>query len=198
MHAYLLISKNNKERLEKAIEHIAHKNNSQILRFDLQKIEDVRELKKFVSLRINQKTAIVVDEFDSATPEAQNAFLKNLEEPQEKIIYILSANNLSSLLPTIQSRCEVVRLKANEINVVSQEAVDFFNGNVDYKLEFISKIKDRAEAVAFVENLILSDQKDKQFLHMEDYLNTIKNLKLNGNVALQLANLVVTMNSHGR
>ena len=37
--------------------------------------------------------------------EAQNAFLKNLEEPPEGIIYILLTDNPGILLTTIKSRC---------------------------------------------------------------------------------------------
>ena len=42
---------------------------------------------------------------------AANALLKTLEEPPESVTFILIAHNLSSLLPTILSRCQVLRFK---------------------------------------------------------------------------------------
>ena len=42
--------------------------------------------------------------------EAQNALLKSLEEPPDYVVWILTANNGSKLLPTIQSRCQIKRL----------------------------------------------------------------------------------------
>ncbi len=42
--------------------------------------------------------------------EAQNALLKSLEEPPAYVVWILTANNVSKLLPTIQSRCQIKRL----------------------------------------------------------------------------------------
>lgn len=43
------------------------------------------------------------------TDEAANAFLKILEEPQAKTTVILTTNRLNSLLPTVRSRCRLVR-----------------------------------------------------------------------------------------
>ena len=43
------------------------------------------------------------------TVESQNALLKTLEEPPEYAIIILVTNNKESLLPTIKSRCEIIK-----------------------------------------------------------------------------------------
>ena len=40
-----------------------------------------------------------------------NAFLKTLEEPSDRVTFILIAHNLEAVLPTIVSRCLVVRFK---------------------------------------------------------------------------------------
>ncbi|MCL2655151.1 MAG: DNA polymerase III subunit delta' [Coriobacteriia bacterium] len=40
-----------------------------------------------------------------------NALLKTLEEPPEAVTFILIAHSLSALLPTVLSRCQVVRFK---------------------------------------------------------------------------------------
>jgi DNA polymerase III subunit delta' len=49
--------------------------------------------------------------FDGANANAQNALLKTLEEAPEKVILLLTSDSAENLLPTIVSRCEVLRLR---------------------------------------------------------------------------------------
>ena len=49
--------------------------------------------------------------FEEAHPSAMNALLKTLEEPPPQVILLLTAESAESLLPTIVSRCEVLRLR---------------------------------------------------------------------------------------
>lgn len=200
MHAFLIIG-NKTEDLENQIEKILEE--ASAVRFDLtlQRIADVKELKSLVKVSFGQKTAILINDFENATEETQNAFLKNLEEPQKNIIYILLANSLNGILPTIISRCEVREIKNQSIDISEKdhiEIVDFINSSVGSKLAFISKIKDREEAVSFINNLIivshslLIDGKvSPKFI--ENAQKTLTALKLNGNVNLQLTNLVVNI-----
>lgn len=48
--------------------------------------------------------------FEEANPNAQNALLKTLEEPNPNVVLLLTASSADELLPTIVSRCEVLRL----------------------------------------------------------------------------------------
>lgn len=48
----------------------------------------------------------------SMTPEAQNALLKTLEEPPPRVRMLLESESEHLLLPTIVSRCSIVRLSA--------------------------------------------------------------------------------------
>jgi DNA polymerase-3 subunit delta' len=50
--------------------------------------------------------------FEEAHTSAANAMLKTLEEPPDRVIVILTARSVESLLPTIPSRCEVLRLRS--------------------------------------------------------------------------------------
>ncbi len=60
----------------------------------------------------------IIDKADTMTPQAQNAFLKTLEEPPEYAVFLLLASNLDAFLPTVLSRCVVLKLRQ-----VSTEAV---------------------------------------------------------------------------
>lgn len=54
----------------------------------------------------------IIEDGDIITEQAQNAFLKILEEPPEYAVFIILVSNLSMLLQTIISRCTVIRFTA--------------------------------------------------------------------------------------
>lgn len=74
------------------------------------KIAQIRELQSDIIVKPHKKYKIyIIDKSEKMTIEAQNALLKTLEEPPEYAIIILIANNKESLLPTIRSRCEIIK-----------------------------------------------------------------------------------------
>ena len=77
------------------------------------KVDQIRELRKSVLLSPYQAKyrIILLLRFQEANPSAANALLKTLEEAPSKVILLLTANNTEELLPTIVSRCEVLRLR---------------------------------------------------------------------------------------
>ena len=74
-------------------------------------IDDIRALIKDITLKPYEarKKVYIIDGADHMTQQASNALLKTLEEPQGDAILVLVAENLRALLPTIQSRVQVVR-----------------------------------------------------------------------------------------
>lgn len=52
---------------------------------------------------------VIIDDFDKVTPEGQNALLKTLEEPMDYLILILISSNVRNILPTIISRCRILK-----------------------------------------------------------------------------------------
>ena len=84
------------------------------------KVEQIRELRKSVLLSPYQAKykIILLLRFQEANPSAANALLKTLEEAPSRVILLLTANNTEQLLPTIVSRCEVLRLRLLPIHRV--------------------------------------------------------------------------------
>ena len=74
-------------------------------------IEQVREVMARLSVRQTSDVFVVIRPAEALGLEASNAMLKNLEEPGEKVHFVLITDALSSLLPTILSRAEVYFLK---------------------------------------------------------------------------------------
>jgi DNA polymerase-3 subunit delta' len=77
------------------------------------RIEEIRDLQRAVSLAPIEGAyrVCVISHFDVATPSAANCLLKTLEEPPDRVILVLTADRLESLLPTIISRCQVLDLR---------------------------------------------------------------------------------------
>ena len=76
-------------------------------------IEQIRALQHTLALapyESKYRIALLIN-FQEATEEAQNALLKLLEEPPDRVILLLTAESAESLLPTISSRCEQIRLR---------------------------------------------------------------------------------------
>ena len=57
------------------------------------------------------RKVFVIEEADRMNPQAQNALLKTLEEPQPDTTFILTSEHETELLETIYSRCIVIRLE---------------------------------------------------------------------------------------
>ena len=53
----------------------------------------------------------IIDHADMMTPQAQNALLKTIEEPPQYAVILLLVENAEILLPTINSRCVMLRLR---------------------------------------------------------------------------------------
>lgn len=59
----------------------------------------------------SDRKVYIIEDAQAMTIQAQNAFLKTLEEPPLFATIILLAENASELLPTILSRCQVFRMQ---------------------------------------------------------------------------------------
>lgn len=80
-------------------------------------IDQIRAIKKEIIFSIPSKRLIIVYAFDTASLEAQNAFLKTLEEKNEKNQFILLVNDIGRILPTIISRSKTL-LDSNDTQEV--------------------------------------------------------------------------------
>jgi DNA polymerase-3 subunit delta' len=77
------------------------------------KIEQILEMQPSLALAPYEapyRVALVL-RFQEANEKASNAFLKTLEEPNPRVILILTADSAETLYPTIVSRCEILRLR---------------------------------------------------------------------------------------
>lgn len=75
-------------------------------------VDEVRRVNQFLSMTSHDGgyRVVIVDPADDMNTNAANALLKNLEEPPTRTLFVLIAHAPGALLPTIRSRCQIVRL----------------------------------------------------------------------------------------
>ena len=87
------------------------------------KVDQIRDTRRSLTLKpyiANYRVALFL-RFQQANDNAANALLKTLEEAPSYAVLILTADNPEQLLPTIVSRCEVLRLRPLNIETVQKE-----------------------------------------------------------------------------
>ena len=77
-------------------------------------IEQVRNVLGQISTRQTSDVFVVIRPANAMGEAAANAFLKSLEEPREKVHFVLIADSPSQILPTILSRAAVYFLRDEE------------------------------------------------------------------------------------
>jgi DNA polymerase III subunit delta' len=77
----------------------------------------------------------IIHDADRITVQAQNAFLKNLEEPPKGSSFILTSGNPHTLLPTVISRCQFIPLLTNKCSYNFADCINLYN----LLLEMISR-----------------------------------------------------------
>lgn len=100
----------------------------------------------------------VLDEVHQLTSHAQNAFLKALEEPPAKTVFILSTTNPEKLLPAITGRCFKLSLKP----IKKQDVIDRLSAILEKEdmlevLSHIDKWEDTLDLIASLGNGSLRD-----------------------------------------
>ena len=86
------------------------------------KIDAVRQMLSRIALRpFNANVSVVIlDGVERLTEEAANALLKSLEEPPAHARFILITSVLSGCLPTIVSRCQIIRCPGLNPQIVAE------------------------------------------------------------------------------
>ena len=89
------------------------------------KVDQIREARRTLTLKPYQSKyrVSIFLRFQEANDSASNALLKTLEEAPSYAVLILTADNPEQLLPTIVSRCEVLRLRPLSIDEVQKALV---------------------------------------------------------------------------
>lgn len=178
-------------------------------------IAEIRDIEKEIKLKpYSQKfKAIIINDADKLTPEAQNALLKTLEEPPDYLLIFLLTPDEELLLSTICSRCQIIILPSVTPSLTEKEyaqmAIFFsqvFPMEVGERLQMTKNISTkREEAIAFLEKALIFFHKNLSTpvplinLSYQQIVHVLKSLKCtqtllekNINTRLSLDNMVIT------
>lgn len=127
--------------------------------------------------------------------QSVNKLLKVLEEPNDKVVGFLISDNSNELLPTLISRCQVLKNDIDASNVEVDEDIfnnlcKFKNFNFEDYIKFkviVSKLDKVVINNLFLKYLAYLDSEDDIFyLKVNDFLN---NIRYNVNIDLALDKL---------
>lgn len=146
----------------------------------------------------------ILENIENSTVEAMNSLLKSLEEPTEGIYAIFTCQNLSRVLPTIQSRCQVIQLlpesksdlieelKSKDISVDDINILSELYDNIDdcstlIESNYFDDLKN--EVYHFIDDLYF--HKDNLIINVQTHL--LKNYKDKESIILFLNMLVLAL-----
>ncbi|MGA9889703.1 MAG: DNA polymerase III subunit gamma/tau [Candidatus Acidiferrales bacterium] len=86
-------------------------------------IDQIRELREMVRYApaSSRYKVVILDEAHQLTDEASNALLKTLEEPPERVVFILATTRAEDLVETIKSRAQLFQFRALTFKEISEE-----------------------------------------------------------------------------
>lgn len=99
-------------------------------------IDRIREIRNTINIKPfegSQRLVVILGSEDM-TLEASNALLKVLEEPPPNVFFLLLTANLSMILPTIISRCQMVKIKKVSDEFVKRYLIEKYQFEDSYAL----------------------------------------------------------------
>jgi len=89
-------------------------------------IEQIRDLQIILNLNpfSNLYKVVIINKAEEMNAAAANSFLKILEEPSSKAIIILLVNDLKAILPTIISRCQLIKFNPVPLSEIKKFLIE--------------------------------------------------------------------------
>ena len=142
-------------------------------------IEEVKELQnemKYKPFDNHSQLAIILDS-QKLTLQAQNSFLKTLEESSDNTIYILCVNNEKNLLQTIISRGKLIYAKG-EVEKVENDTSNILELDLVEQFLLVEKVaKDKEASLGLIEDLEKVFKKKLEFEIKNGKIESPKRLK---------------------
>ena len=127
------------------------------------KIEQIRDLNRRLSFKpVSGKYRVcIIQQAETMTEEAANAFLKTLEEPPQGNIFILKTVEPLDLLPTILSRCQKIPFRPLPIGLIETWLIHE-NGIEQERASLMARISEGSlgRAIYIAESGFLEERQD--------------------------------------
>ncbi|MBS1840851.1 MAG: DNA polymerase III subunit gamma/tau, partial [Acidobacteria bacterium] len=89
----------------------------------IDQIRDLRDMVRYAPAASRSKV-VILDETHMLTPEASNALLKTLEEPPDRVIFVMATTQPEDLVDTIRSRSQHFHFRALTFNEIAGRIQD--------------------------------------------------------------------------
>ena len=130
------------------------------------KKEQILELKRdFSMVPIYTKDNIyIIKNAELMTPSSANTMLKFLEEPEENIVGFFITSNLNNVIPTIRSRCEVIKAMydIHELNVDSILS-DEYDKYLRIAANYFEKLEvEKKDSIMYNKSILLANFNERE------------------------------------
>lgn len=158
------------------------------------KIEQIRELRREIDLKPFEyrKKIYIIDQAEEMTIEASNCLLKTIEEPPDYAIIILICINTDSILPTIISRCQLIKFRLIDSSKIRKILFNKVNLE-ESKAELVSKLAQGSIGKAF--KLISDKEYFNRREKLLDYLNKVLPEKYDSNFFINIEKILMDINN---
>ena len=169
-------------------------------------IEQVRKINQALNNKQTSDQYVVIRPADKLSLAASNALLKNLEEPGNKVHYLLITNQPSKLPATIKSRAQIyfyrttfdiktientdedkkiiakslIVAKPHELVGIAKQITKQKTGVRDYSLEILEI------AIEILTKTYMQTHKNNILVKLSKFITTYDNIASNGNIKLHL------------
>ncbi len=168
------------------------------------RINQIREITELVKTIASSHRFIIVKNAETMNPEAQNAFLKLLEEPKNNYHFVMFTREPSILLATVLSRAQIYFLRQTKSKSYDQETRDLAKSLITATGQNLVKLaedltnkklhktpREDAEKITAAAIDLLSNSyfetKNPKFLKKLNQLITLhQNLTRNGHIKLHI------------
>lgn len=173
------------------------------------KKDQITDLKrKFSTVPIYAKDNIyIIKRADAMNGASANTMLKFLEEPEDRIIGFFITSNLNNVLPTIRSRCEIIKAMydIHELNIDS--LFDEQNENLlNIATKYLEKIEvEKSNSIMYNKEVVISQITEREdikrlfqiiLIIYEEFFKSSLNLK-NKHQLFENVNFLSNINSQG-
>jgi len=153
-------------------------------------IDDIKKMRQQIFLKPYKSLtkAVIFEDGELLTPEAQNALLKVMEEPPEHTIILITARSKDAILPTIQSRSHIIELQDTSVPTESERSQSALfleaikNMNIQQALELAEqyeKMKDALpesleRSIIALRNNMLQEEKGEEIIKLAGTMKTLQ------------------------
>lgn len=131
--------------------------NSELSSFKIDLAREIIKEAQFANLEQAKTRVLVLLNFDTAGSAAQNALLKLIEEPPLQTLILLPINNVSNILPTISSRCQLIDLSNQPKEQAGETIQVVWPDNLATALKLTEEYKDRTNAKKLIRQFLLNE-----------------------------------------